>query len=119
MPSAQAPALLSFLLWALAAASFTGWGLALWPVDQRPVAAVATGLTSATELNALQPDISKLLGRQEPALANAPEASSRLSLLGVAKAGDSEAVALLSLDGHGSQSLVQVTRDSDFSKTDA
>ena len=99
MPSDQAPALLSFTLWALAAASFTGWGLAMWPVDQRPVAAVAEAYESSTGLEALQPDISKLLGRQDQAVVSAPALASRLSLLGVAKAGDSDAVALISVDG--------------------
>ncbi|NBT57059.1 MAG: hypothetical protein EBT05_20005, partial [Betaproteobacteria bacterium] len=61
MPSDIAPALVSFSLWALAAASFTGWALALWPSDQRPVAVVAMAAPGAGEVAGLKADISKVL----------------------------------------------------------
>lgn len=99
MPSDRAPALVSFTLWALAAASFTGWGLALWPVDQRPVAVVAMASPASGDLASLKADFSQVLGRQPEVIAQAPALASRLSLLGVARAGDSQAVALISVDG--------------------
>ena len=99
MPSDKAPALASFALWALAAGSFTGWALALWPTDQRPVAVVAMAAPAATDMPGLKADISKVLGRQPEAKAQAPALASRLSLLGVARAGDNQAVALISVDG--------------------
>ena len=99
MPSDKAPALASFALWALAAGSFTGWALALWPTDQRPVAVVAMAAPAATDMPGLKADISKVLGRQPEAMAQAPALASRLSLLGVARAGDNQAVALISVDG--------------------
>ena len=99
MPSDKAPALASFTLWALAAGSFTGWALALWPTDQRPVAVVAMAAPAAADMSGLKADISKVLGRQPEAMAQAPALASRLSLLGVARAGDNQAVALISVDG--------------------
>ena len=99
MPSDKAPALASFALWALAAGSFTGWALALWPTDQRPVAVVAMAAPAAADMSGLKADISKVLGRQPEAMAQAPALASRLSLLGVARAGDNQAVALISVDG--------------------
>ena len=99
MPSDKAPALASFALWALAAGSFTGWALALWPTDQRPVAVVAMAAPAAADMPGLKADISKVLGRQPEAMAQAPALASRLSLLGVARAGDNQAVALISVDG--------------------
>ena len=99
MPSDKAPALASFALWALAAGSFTGWALALWPTDQRPVAVVAMAAPGAADMPGLKADISKVLGRQPEAMAQAPALASRLSLLGVARAGDNQAVALISVDG--------------------
>ena len=99
MPSDKAPALASFALWALAAGSFTGWALALWPTDQRPVAVVAMAAPAAADMSGLKADLSKVLGRQPEAMAQAPALASRLSLLGVARAGDNQAVALISVDG--------------------
>ncbi len=99
MPSDTAPALVSFSLWALTAASFTGWGLALWPTDQRPVAVVAMKAPGAGDMAGLKADISKVLGRQPEVVAQAPAMASRLSLLGVARASDQQAVALISVDG--------------------
>ncbi len=99
MPSDKAPVLASFALWALAAGSFTGWALALWPTDQRPVAVVAMAAPAAADMSGLKADISKVLGRQPEAMAEAPSLASRLSLLGVARAGDNQAVALISVDG--------------------
>ena len=99
MPSDTAPALAAFTLWALAAASFTGWALALWPSDQRPVAVVAMAASGAGEVAGLKADISKVLGRQPEVVAQAPALASRLSLLGVARASDQQAVALISVDG--------------------
>ena len=87
MPSDKAPALASFVLWALAAASFTGWALALWPTDQRPVAVVAMAAPGAADMAGLKADISKVLGRQPEVVSQAPALASRLSLLGVARAG--------------------------------
>ena len=57
MPSDKAPALASFALWALAAASFTGWALALWPTDQRPVAVVAMAAPGAADMAAAGADM--------------------------------------------------------------
>lgn len=107
MPSDAAPALASLMLWGLAAASFTGWALALWPADQRPVAVVAMAAPSAGDLTGLKADISKVLGSQPEVLAQAPALASRLSLWGVARAGDQQAVALISVDG---QPAKQVSR---------
>jgi hypothetical protein len=83
----------------LAAGSFTGWALALWPTDQRPVAVVAMASPGAADMAGLKADISKVLGRQPEVVAQAPALASRLSLLGVARAGDNQAVALISVDG--------------------
>jgi hypothetical protein len=107
MPSDTAPALVSFSLWTLAAASFTGWSLALWPTDQRPVNVVATATPGAGDMAGLKADISNVLGRQPEVVAQAPELASRLSLLGVARSGDHQSVALISVDG---QAVKQVLR---------
>ena len=99
MPSARLPAVLSFGVWTLTAAAGTAWVLALWPTDQRPVATVAMGSPAATDLAGLQADIGKVLGRQPEHVAAEPALASRLGLWGVAQAGSSEAVALISVDG--------------------
>ena len=99
LPSDTGPALASFTLWALAAGSFTGWALVLWPADQRPVAVVAMAAPGTADLNGLKSDFSKVLGSQPEVVAQAPALASRLSLLGIARAGDSQAVALISVDG--------------------
>ena len=95
------PALVTTVVWAALGLSALDWGLAVWPKDGKPLAA-SLPMTQAAGLPVVQAtDIAKLLGSSAPAAtseANAP-AALRLSLLGVALADKSNAIALISVEG--------------------
>ncbi len=102
--SQSAPALASFVVWGAASASLVAWGLAFWPADSKPL---APSLASAALPNPVQAgDIGAVLGAspqaQAPATA-APSTASRLSLIGVAKSGSSDMVALIAVDGQAAK----------------
>jgi general secretion pathway protein C len=108
VPSAKLPTWVAIGLWAATAAGCTAWVLALWPKDESSVATVSMEpMSSVQSTPSDQADFGKVLG-QQPALA-APETTaatdSNLVLLGIAKAGNSEAVALLSVDGQPAKAV--------------
>lgn len=98
--------LITALIWGAAAASAVAWGLAFWPGDGRPLApSVSQGVVTATA-GIQVPDIGKVLGvnravsSQAPA---APELASRLALIGIAKSGVNQSVALIAVDGQAAK----------------
>ena len=98
------PALVSFLVWGGAAASIVAWGLAFWPTNQQPLAPAVDSVAMPNPVQA--GDIGAVLGAspqaQAPATA-APSTASRLSLIGVAKSGSSDMVALIAADGQAAK----------------
>jgi len=108
MPTDKTPLLVTFSLWALVAASATAWSLSLWRSEQSAVASVRLPSDSGF-LNTVSADaVAHLLGyRATDAVAMQPESAdplaSRLTLLGVAKAGSSRAVALIAVDGQAAK----------------
>jgi general secretion pathway protein C len=108
MPTDKAPLVLTFSLWLLVAASATAWSLSLGPSDQRPVVSVSLPSGSGF-LNTVSADgIAHLLGyRATDAVTMQAQAAdplaSRLKLLGVAKAGSTQAVALIAVDGQAAK----------------
>ena len=108
MPTDKTPILVTFSLWALVAASATAWGLSLWRSDQPAVASVRLHSDSGFLNTVSAEDITRLLGyRATDAVAMQPESAdplaSRLTLLGVAKAGSIRAVALIAVDGQAAK----------------
>ena len=108
MPTDKTPLLVTFSLWALVAASATAWCLSLWRSDQPAVASVRLPSDSGFLNTVSADDIAHLMGyRAADAVALQAQVSdplaSRLTLLGVAKAGSSRAVALIAVDGQAAK----------------
>ena len=108
MPIDKAPLFLTFSLCSLVAASATAWTLSLGSSDQRPVVSVSLPTDSGFFNKVSADGIAHLLGyRATDAVAMQAEStdplSSRLKLLGVAKAGSSRAVALIAVDGQAAK----------------
>ena len=102
----------ALLLWTGAAASAAAWGLAFWPADPRPLApSVGLQVTQPVALQAA--DIGKVLGlssASETSLSPAaPEISSRLALIGIAKSGVNQSVALIAVDGQAAKPFARGT----------
>lgn len=98
------PALVSFLVWGAAAASIVAWGLAFWPANQLPLAPAVGSLAMPNPVQAA--DIGRVLGASPATDATAPAApstASRLSLIGVAKSGARNMVALIAVDGQAAK----------------
>ena len=100
------PALTSFLVWGAASASLVAWGLAFWPADHKPLAPALSPAAGPTPLQAA--DLGKVLGMSPqssdaPTTTAVPSIASRLSLLGVAKSGSRDMVALIAVDGQAAK----------------
>ena len=108
MPTDKTPLLVTFSLWALVAASATAWSLSLWHSDPPAVDSVGLPSDSGFFKTVSADDIARLLGHRatDPVAmqpASADPLASRLTLLGVAKAGSSRAVALIAVDGQATK----------------
>jgi len=94
------------VLWGAAAASAVAWGLAFWPGDGKPLApnitmdATPSGSLPAGEIGKVLG--ATLAGASSPAVA-APEISSRLALVGIAKSGAKQSLALIAVDGQAAK----------------
>lgn len=110
--SQSAPAWASFLVWGAASASLVAWGLAFWPADSLPLAA-STASTAVMQNPIQAADLGKVLGMQAqantPAENAAPSTASRLSLIGVAKSGSRDMVALIAVDGQAAKPFARGT----------
>ena len=94
------------LLWAAAAASAVAWGLEFWPGDGKPLAPSVSQLANTAPAGPQATDIGKVLGANQAVTAPAPAApdlASRLALIGIAKSGDHQSVALIAVDGQAAK----------------
>ncbi len=93
------------VLWGAAAASAVAWGLAFWPGDGKPLASnVSMDATPSGSLPA--GDIGQVLGAKHAGAAPqaaAPELSSRMVLIGIAKSGAKQSLALIAVDGQAAK----------------
>jgi general secretion pathway protein C len=101
--TAWAPALVTTAVWIALGLSAVAWGLALWPSDRQPLAVSVASLEAAPAPLVQAADIARVLGDSSAAPSSSPVAAAptavRMSLLGVAMAGKTNAIAVISLDG--------------------
>ena len=107
--SQTTPALASFVVWGAVSASLVAWGLAFWPANQQPLAPSLASAVLPTPMQAAE--LGKVLGMNSQSEAStekaAPSTASRLSLIGVAKSGARDMVALIAVDGQAAKPIAR------------